>query len=302
MTTIAEARAEVVRRLRASGVEAADAEASALLEALTGLSRSEQVLLRALPLDEARRARLEEVLSRREQREPLQLVLGVATFYGVQLAVRPGVLIPRPETERLVELALGSAPPPGDAPWRVLDVGCGGGAVALALAAERADATIVACDVDPRAVALARENAVPFGARLRVVESDLLAHPEVRAAASEADLLVANLPYLPDGDRHSLPPEVGWDPERALFGGPDGLALARRLLGQVRRVARPGARVWLELDGRNARALRAEAAAAGWPVGPLEHDLTGRPRFLALRVPRREAAAPARRAAGDAAR
>jgi release factor glutamine methyltransferase len=302
MTTIAEARAEAARRLRASGVESPDAEASALVEALTGLSRSEQVLLRELPLDAERRARLEEVLARRAQREPLQLVLGATTFYGVPLAVRPGVLIPRPETERLVELALGSAPPPGDAPWRVVDVGCGGGAVALALAAERADATIVACDVDPRAVALARENAAPYGARLRVVESDLLTHPEVRAAAAGADLLVANLPYLPDDDRGGLPPEVLWDPERALFGGPDGLALARRLLRQARRVARPDAHVWLELDGRNARALRAEAAAAGWPVGPLEHDLTGRPRFLPLRVPRREAAPPARRAAGGGAR
>lgn len=267
---------------------------------MTGLSRSEQVLQRARPLSALEAGRLEDALRRREAREPLQAVLGETTFYGLRLTMRPGVLIPRPETERLVELVLQGAPPPGGRPWRVLDVGTGSGAIALALAALRPDAHVVAADVAPEAVALARDNAASLGLAIDVVESDLLAHPSVRAAAAAADVVVANLPYLPDADRAAVPSEVRWDPERALYAGREGLDVARRLLRAAHGVLAAGTVVWLELDERNALVLRREALAAGWAEGRLERDLSGRERFLRLRlrgaVPawRRSAAAPRR--------
>jgi release factor glutamine methyltransferase len=303
MTTLGDARAQLVDTLRASGVASPEAEVSTLLEALTGLSRSEQSLRRHRPLEQHLVARLSEALRRRVAGEPLQLVLGATSFYGVSLTLRAGVLVPRPETERLVELVLQHAPPPAEGPWRVVDVGCGSGAIALALAAERPDAEVVACDVDDAAVTLARENARPFGARVRVVQSDLLLEPSVRAAAGSAALLVANLPYLPEDDSGRLPPEVvAWEPAAALVAGPDGLAVARRLLRQALATLLPGASVWLELDPRNARALRAEAASCGWIVAPLESDLSGRPRFLPLRAPPRSAGSSPRPAAGGGGR
>jgi release factor glutamine methyltransferase len=227
-------------------------------------------------------------------------VLGETTFYGLRLAMRPGVLIPRPETERLVELVLQDAPPPGDRPWRVLDVGTGSGAIALALAAERPDAAVVAADVDPEAVASARANAATLGLRVAVYESDLLAHPAVRAAAGEADAVVANLPYLPDDDRGHAQAEVRWDPERALYAGREGLDVVRRLLRAAGGVLAAGAVLWLELDERNATVLLREASADLWGEGRLARDLNGRERFVRLRrrgavaAWQRSAAAPRR--------
>jgi release factor glutamine methyltransferase len=282
---VGNARRRAAARLRAAGIDAADAEASWLLEAVTGLTRAEQVLGRGRPLGELEAVRLEEALLRREAREPLQLVLGETTFYGLRVVVRPGVLVPRPETERLVELVLQDAPAPGSRPWRVLDVGTGSGVVALAIAAERRDAVVVACDVDPVAVALARANASALSLPVEVFESDLLAHPAVRAAARRADTVVANLPYLPDGDRERVAEEVRWDPEHALYAGPDGLDVARPFLHAAASTLRPGAVVWLELDARNAATLAIESTRAGWRDARLARDLSGLQRFLRLRRP-----------------
>jgi len=275
--------AQVLRaRLLTAGIEAAEAEAAWLLEAATGLSRAEQVLERGRVLADDERERLAGWLRRREAREPLQLVLGVAPFHGVELQMRPGVLVPRPETEQLVELVLASlrtvrAP-------RVHDVGTGSGAVALALAAARPDAHVTASDVDPTAVLVARANAAAMGLPVTVWASDLLAAPEVRRAVREAHALVANPPYLPEGDRGHLPPEVAFDPPEALFAGPDGLAVARRLAAQAQALLRPGATMWLELDPRNAAAFAAELTAGdGWRASWVGEDLNGRPRFVTAR-------------------
>lgn len=279
---VATALRAVVAALTAAGVERPQPEATWLVEAATGLARAEQVLERARPLDPDERERLTAWTARRAAREPLQLILGVAPFYGLDVQVRPGVLVPRPETERLVELVLERLRPVPRP--RVHDVGTGSGAVALALAAARPDAQVTASDVDPTAVLVARANATALGLAVAVWVSDLLADATVRRAASEAHALVANLPYLPEGDRGRLAPEVAHDPPEALFSGPDGLTLARALARQAAPLLRPGASVWWELDPRNADAFADELEASGaWSEVDRYRDLVGRMRFVAAR-------------------
>lgn len=277
--TVSEARKLVVRRLRAAGVERPEPEALALLEAATGLERTALVLQPERLLDRRERHRLSEALRRRSAREPLQHILGTAPFYGLELDVDATVLIPRPETERLVELLLESLRPLRGP--RVLDVGTGSGAVALAVKAERPDAEVLAADVSPAAVAMARRNARKLGLDVRVLRSDLLAAGEVAAFAARCHALVANLPYLPAADEGSLQPEAGHDPAQALYAGEDGLAVVRRLLRQAFDLLPPGSLLALELDPRNVRAARGELAT--WRSVRIERDLPGRERFLLAR-------------------
>jgi len=279
--TIAAALQRLESRLRAAGVATPSADAGWLLEAVTGLSPSQQRLAGTTQLTKRAQRQLERFARRRERREPLQLILGSCEFYGLTLRVRAGVLVPRPETEALVEHALTDAP--RRAPIGILDVGCGSGAVALALARERPQARVSASDIDPRALRLARHNASALGLRLRCYRSDLLGAPHLRRVAATTQLLVANLPYLPDSDRASLPPELSWDGDTPLFGGPDGLRLARRLRAQAWRALPPGAVTWWELDPRNAERFALEARRSGWREVRLAADLTGRRRFVRSR-------------------
>ncbi len=269
-------------RLTTAGIASAVVEAASLIEAATGLTRAEQVLERTRLLDDDERGRLEGWTRRREAREPLQLVLGVAAFHGLELQVRPGVLVPRPETESLVERVLASLRYVADP--RVHDVGTGSGAIALAVAAARPDAIVSASDVDPTSVLVARANAAALGLPVTVWSSDLLVAPEVAAAVADAHALVANLPYLPESDRGQLPPEVDFDPPEALFAGSDGLSVARRLARQALPLLRPGGIMWLELDPRNAQVFASELqTAANWREVRVEVDLNGRRRFVMAR-------------------
>jgi release factor glutamine methyltransferase len=277
--TLGEARGIVIRRLQAAGIDSAAPEALALLEAATGLERSVLMLRPERELHGDERRRLRDSLRRRVAREPLQHILGTAPFYGLELAVDTSVLVPRPETERLVELVLEALQ--GVERPRVLDVGTGSGAIALALRAERPDAEVIAADVVPEAVALARRNAQRLHLDVRVLRSDLLAEADVAAFAARCHALVANLPYLPEADAGTLQPEAERDPALALYAGPDGLRLARRLLRQAARLLPGGALLALELDPRNVRAALREAGA--WREPRIERDLTGRERFLLVR-------------------
>lgn len=274
--TLSEARKLACRRLRAAGIDSAETEAVTLLEAATGLTRSALLMQPERPLQPAERLALLQALRRRAAREPLQHILGRAPFYGLELDVDADVMVPRPETERLVELVLARLAGV-DAP-RLLDVGCGSGAVALALKAERPDADVMASDVDPAAVLATRRNAERLRLAVTVRHSDLLAAAEVAAFAASCQALVANLPYLPAADADRLQIEARHDPHGALFAGADGLALARRLLGQAYRLLPRGALLALELDPRNVRQALREAAA--WASAGVERDLTGRERFL----------------------
>ena len=275
---LARLRTRAEQRLREAGVATPGIDAGWLLEAVTGIPPSLQSLRGDTRLEVAARRRLERLLRRRERREPLQLVLGETEFYGLRLRLRAGVLVPRPETEALVEHALRDLP--SDAAARVLDLGCGSGAVALAIASARPLARVDASDIDPAAVALTRRNASALGLELRVHRADLLDHPRLRASARDATLLLANLPYLPESDRGTLAPELAWDADAALFAGPDGLRVARRARAQAWRALRPGAVTWWELDPRNAERFAREAAAIGWREVRVAADLSGRRRFV----------------------
>lgn len=274
-----EALKTVTGRLARAGIASAEAEAFTLLGALLGTTRSELLLHRTRVLSVPELTNLEDWVMRREARIPLQHVLGVTHFYGLTLRVTPDTLIPRPETERLVEVGLlelrGISRP------QVLDIGTGSGAIALVVKTERPDAVVWGTDVSPEALRVAAENAASLGLEVHFVHSDLLSNPDVRRFAQTADLLISNPPYLPESDAAQLSSEVQHDPPGALFSGTDGLTHFRKLTAEALALLKPGAVCLLELDPRNVRQARAESPA--WAEATVDTDLVGRERFLRLR-------------------
>lgn len=276
--TRAEALKMAKNRLEAIS-DAPQAEAHLLLEHLTKLSRTDLILNRQEVLTKAQRETLDVWLERRRNREPLQHILGVAPFYGLELNVTPDVLIPRPETERLVELVLNDISELASP--KILDVGTGSGAVALALKQEKPDAVIMATDVSEAALRVARRNARDLGLEVSFVLSNLLTNDEVETFARTLDILVANLPYLPERDRETVSPEVDHDPHLALYAGADGLDLFKRLATQAFKLLKPGVLCWLELDPRNV--LEAANSSKKWAEVAVFTDLVHRKRFLKLK-------------------
>ena len=203
-------------------------------------------------------------------------------FFGLDLAVGPGALIPRPDTETLVEAALARFPATGSA-LRIADVGCGSGAIALALASRLSSTSIVALDNSRAALAVAARNIrqCELGHRVRPVAGDLLNS----LGTATLDGVVANLPYIPDAEIEALEPEVrDHEPRSALAGGPDGLDPLRRLIPMAMRVVRPGGAVLVEIGAGQER--RATEIFEGAGLGPVESiaDLSGVPRVLAAAI------------------
>ncbi len=219
-------------------------------------------------------ARYEGWLERRAAGEPAHHLTGTCPFWGRELLVSPAVLVPRPETELLVEAVLGLELP---ATARVADVGTGSGCLGLTLALERPGWRVTGVDSSLATLAVARANARRHGARLALVASDLAS-----AATGTFDLVVANLPYIPAGALAELPVEVRHDPTLALDGGPDGLRQVSRLLSDAPRLLSPAGVLALELGEDQADVVAAEAAALG--LGELRRvrDLGGCDRILIL--------------------
>jgi release factor glutamine methyltransferase len=260
------------KRLDSAGVPSPDTDASWLLEVVMDVSISEFILMSEEVLTDAQLERLEGFVVRREAREPLQWILGYTEFYGLRLETRVGVLIPRPETERLVELVLERLP---NQPAKVVDIGTGTGAVALALKAECPNLKVLATDINPIALELTRENARNLKLEIETVQTSILDD-----LVMMFDAIVSNPPYLPDGDDGTLDLEVQLEPKEALFSGSDGLKLAREIVQAANNKLKPGGLLALELDPRNAHVLASELELEIWQDVSLESDLTGRERFV----------------------
>lgn len=252
-----------------------------MLEQATGRGRLDLLTDRERPVDRSTRARVLDWARARASGVPLQHLLEVAAFWGIDLEAGPEALVPRPETERLVELALGRLV--GTTAPVVLDLGTGSGAIAVAIARERPDAEVWASEVDPRAAQLARRNLARFAPAVRLVHADLFRDEALRELVPRLDALVANLPYLPEADADALPPEVQRDPPGALFAGDDGLALFRRAWSEAEALLGDTADAWFELDPRNvhdaAAWIEQREGASGRSV-EVHADLAGRQRFL----------------------
>jgi len=206
--------------------------------------------------------------------KPTQYITKRQEFYGREFRVTPDVLIPRPETEHVVEVALAL----GRGAKTVLDVGAGSGAIAATLALETGAATIAA-DVSPAAAAVARDNALRLGARVEVVVCDVM---EAIASAS-IGLIVSNPPYVPLGQREGLQREIrDWEPAVALYGGETGFDIYRRIVADAPRVLEPSGWLVMEL-GFGCRERVAEMLA-GWRDVRIEPDLAGIPRVIAART------------------
>lgn len=251
------------------------------MSAATGLSRVEIYTQHDRPLTPQERTTYRGLIELRVTGTPLQYVTGEMPFRHLVMHVEPGVFIPRPETEVLVDLAL-AAITEREVPL-VIDLCTGSGCIAVSLGFERSDADVWASDASERAVGAARRNALHAGVagRVQVVHGDLFAPlpPDLRG---RVDLVVANPPYVPSADIDTLPPEVaGFEPQLALDGGPDGLDVARRILDEARSWLADGGTVALELDERRVVDAATEAERGfNYVDVQVECDLTDRHRFI----------------------
>jgi len=208
---------------------------------------------------------------------PLQLLLGETEFYGLKIKVERGVLIPRPETEGLVEQALGYVQMKAEA--RVLDIGSGSGAIALAFKSMRPKATVMATDINPKAIQLARKNAERLELEVTFFQASFTGD------LSDLDLIVSNPPYLPDSYREEAPPELAYEDTAALYSGPEGLDMARELLPHAWKSLKPGGWLLLELASENVYTLLKEATTQGWREARVFRDLAQQPRYLVCQKP-----------------
>jgi release factor glutamine methyltransferase len=258
-------------------------DAELLLAHALGTSRTALLTLDAVPADAA--ARFAGLVDQRADRVPLQHLTGRAPFRHLELAVGPGVFVPRPETEQLAGWALERLA--GLAAPVVVDLGTGSGALALAIAQEHPGARVTAVERDPVAVEWTRANAAARAAAgdtpATVVVGDMTDPGLLRALDGTVDLVVSNPPYVPEGA--GLPREVAdHDPPLALWGGPDGLDVVRGLLVTAARLLHPGGRLGVEHADQQGAALPALVRASGGWADVEDHpDLAGRPRFTTAR-------------------
>jgi len=297
MSSVGELLAQATRQLTGTGADSPRLDAEVLLAHVLGVGRTGVLAHPDAVVGDGSATTFEALLARRAAGEPVAYLRGIQEFHGLAFSVDARVLIPRPETEQLVDLAVerirglltGAPRPPGAPPVRVWDVATGSGAIAVALAAQLRkrgylqEVKLVASDVSPDALAVAIENAVAHGVadRIELVVGDLLDIPD----RAPVDLLLANLPYIPTEVVPTLAPEVRAEPLLALDGGLDGMDLLRRLLAGLPDVMLPGGTALLEMGADQDTAMHTavgDSLPSTWSV-VIHHDLGGRPRIAELR-------------------
>jgi release factor glutamine methyltransferase len=254
------------------GVDAPRLTAEVLLAHALSCDRVRLYLDFDRPLGEAELARFRDLVRRRAEGEPTAYVVGTKEFYGRPFRVDARVLVPRPETELVLEAALLGLPEGG----RALDLCTGSGCLAVSIALERPGVKVLATDVSPDALAVARENAAALGAEVAFATGDLWAavHGDARF-----DVVVSNPPYIPAGELAGLPREVRREPCIALDGGDGGLSLLRRIVAGAPSRLLPGGTLCLEMHETHADVLPALCLAAGFERAEARPDLAGLPRF-----------------------
>lgn len=267
------------RDFSARGIDSPRLDAELLVASALGIDRIGLYLDLNRPLQEEERSAIRPLMKRRRNREPVAYILGYRDFFGRRFEVTPDVLIPRPDTETLVEHALAQISV--DAPCRVLDVGTGSGAIAVTLAAERPAARITATDISEAALQVARRNAVVHGVGDRIVfeQVDLL------QGAGQYDVIVSNPPYIASPELEKLQDEVRmYEPEIALLAGEDGLDVVRRLLELSKTAAHAGAHILIEVGAEQAASVvDLGASSGGWERVAVYPDLNRTERVVHLR-------------------
>jgi len=269
---IRQAITEATTQLAAAGIDSARVDAEYLAAHAAGVDRARVMFSEP---DPAFYPRFRELVARRAQRIPLQHLIGTAAFGPVEVQVGPGVFIPRPETEALLEWAMNQPLPPRPV---IVDLCTGSGALALALAHTWPQADVVAVEKSPEALGYARRNCA--GSGVEVLEADVTVPSLLADRNGTVDLLVSNPPYIPDGAE--LDPEVmDHDPAAALFGGPDGMSVIVPIIALAARLLRPGGKLGIEHDDTTADQVVAALDRDG-TFGDItaRRDLTGRPRFV----------------------
>lgn len=277
---------EAEETLRAAGVHSPHADAEFLAAHVLGVDRMRLMLVPMVTPEQAEE--YQKLVARRAERIPLQHLTGTAAMGEIDLAVGPGVFIPRPETELLFAWALARLEAVGHEHQPVVvDLCTGSGALALAIAHARPDAQVHAVELDPAALDWAKRNALqladegdtPIDLHAGdVTDPEILSHLD-----GKVDVVVSNPPYIPESAR--LDPEVAdHDPHRALFGGPDGLDVIRPMIGTIARLLRTGGMAAVEHDDTNGSQVAALFTAHGGFTAVVEHpDLAGKPRFVVAR-------------------
>jgi release factor glutamine methyltransferase len=269
-------RRALAGRLAAAGIDNAVKEADWLIEEVSGLGRAYLLAHGDHRLTGRQGDWLADAVRRRLKREPLQYILGTTSFYGREFSVTPSVLIPRPETELLVEKALEGLP--GGA--HVLEVGAGSGCVAISLALERPDLKVSAVDISEDALKVARQNAAELGAGVLFYTGDVFEDDWIKGPDASLDLLVSNPPYVPLEDQPELEPELAFEPSQALFveNGPGPFIERLGLVGC--RLLKPGGRLMIETHAPEAEASLEYLRIQGYRDPHTVEDLSRRPRVL----------------------
>ena len=274
-----EVRADAVQRLADAGVPDPEVDAELLMGHVLGLGRGavQARLVTGGRMPEEAAAELGRMLARRARREPLQHITGLAPFRTLELAVGPGVFVPRPETEQVAQLAIDHLRSlPVEEPYAV-DLGSGSGAIAIAMAVEVPHARVWGVENSPAAFPWTRRNARASGAaNLSLVFGDLA--EALPGLDGRFDVVISNPPYVPSGELPRDPEVRLFDPEHALYGGVDGLDVVRRLSATARRLLRPGGLLVIEHAETQSPGIRALLEAEGWRAVAHHRDLTTRDR------------------------